>query len=174
LFGPGSRGGEDGLLRLALLDWTDACCSACLALVVAARPDRDPTDPTRSRTDDRRRPREELMITGAHVILFTDQVEATRAFLRDALELPAVDTGGGWLIFALPPAEVAVHPQDASRHELYLMCDDLERTMARLSEAGATFGPVQDQAWGRVTSMTIPGGEVLPLYQPKHPSPTRP
>jgi catechol 2,3-dioxygenase-like lactoylglutathione lyase family enzyme len=120
------------------------------------------------------RPKEELMITGAHVILFTDQVEATRAFLRDALELPAVDTGGGWLIFALPPAEIAVHPHDASRHELYLMCDDLEATMARLSEAGATFGPVQDQAWGRVTSMTIPGGEVLPLYQPKHPSPTRP
>ncbi len=113
------------------------------------------------------------MITGAHVILFTDQVDATRAFLRDALELPAVDSGGGWLIFALPPAEVAVHPADATRHELSLMCDDLEDTMARLSAAGATFGPVHEQTWGRATAMTIPGGEVLSLYQPKHPSPIR-
>ncbi len=113
------------------------------------------------------------MISGAHVVLFTDAVEATRDFLRDALRLPSVDAGGGWLIFALPPAEVAVHPADRASHELYLMCDDLAATMARLQAAGATFGPVQDERWGRVAVMTMPGGAQLPLYQPSHPSPQR-
>lgn len=79
------------------------------------------------------------MITGAHVILFTDAPDETRAFLRDVLAFPAVDAGGGWLIFGLPPAEVAVHPAEVARHELYLMCDDLETTMVRLGAAGATF-----------------------------------
>jgi catechol 2,3-dioxygenase-like lactoylglutathione lyase family enzyme len=111
------------------------------------------------------------LITGAHVILFTDAPEPTQAFLRDVLELPSVDAGGGWLVFALPPAEVAVHAADRPSHELYLMCDDLTATMTRLADAGATFGPIQEARWGRLTTMTIPGGAQLPLYQPLHPSP---
>ncbi len=112
------------------------------------------------------------MISGAHIVLFTDAVDPTRDFLRDALQLPSVDAGGGWLIFALPPAEVAVHPADRASHELYLMCDDLAVTMARLQAAGASFGAIREERWGRVTVMTMPGGAQLPLYQPSHPSPT--
>ena len=112
------------------------------------------------------------MISGAHVILFTPAAEATREFLRDALGFSAVDAGGGWLIFGLPPAEVAVHPAEHPSHELYLMCDDLAAAMARLSGAGATFEPVREERWGRVTVMTIPGGAQLSIYQPSHPRPT--
>lgn len=111
------------------------------------------------------------MINGAHVILFTDAADATRDFLRDALQLPSVDAGGGWLIFALPPAEIAVHPAEQSSHELYLMCDDLEATVTRLTEAGATFGPIHEERWGRIAMMSMPGGAQLPIYQPSHPSP---
>ena len=111
------------------------------------------------------------MIIGSHVIIFTRAVEETRAFLGDALGCRSVDAGGGWLIFALPPAEVAVHPSDVERHELYLMCDDLEATIARLEAAGATFEPVHAERWGRVAVMTMPGGACLPVYQPLHPSP---
>jgi catechol 2,3-dioxygenase-like lactoylglutathione lyase family enzyme len=108
------------------------------------------------------------MIIGAHVILFTPAADATRAFLRDALELPVVDTGGGWLIFALPPAEVAVHPAEQASHELYLMCDDLPATIARLTMAGATFGSISEEQWGRLATMTMPGGAQLGVYQPSH------
>jgi catechol 2,3-dioxygenase-like lactoylglutathione lyase family enzyme len=132
----------------------------------------------RIRPEDTCRPtlsnEERLMISGAHIVLFTDAVESTRDFLRDALQLPAVDAGGGWLIFALPPAEVAVHPADQASHELYLMCDDLQATIVRLKDAGATFGPVREERWGRITMMTMPGGAQLPIYQPSHPSPPRP
>jgi hypothetical protein len=114
------------------------------------------------------------MIIGAHVILFTAAPEATRDFLRDALHLPAVDAGGGWLIFALPPAEVAVHPADQSSHELYLMCDELTATIADLTAIGATFGPIHQERWGAVATMTIPGGAQLSIYQPSHPSPILP
>jgi len=114
------------------------------------------------------------VISGAHVILFTPAAEATRDFLRDALGWSAVDAGGGWLIFALPPAEVAVHPADEPSHELYLMCQDLAATIAHLSETGATFGPIHQERWGRVTTMTIPGGAQLALYEPSHPSPIVP
>jgi hypothetical protein len=116
---------------------------------------------------------ERLVISGAHIVLFTDAVEQTRDFLRDALRLPSVDAGGGWLIFALPPAELAVHPASRVSQELYLMCDDLAATAARLQGVGATFGPVQEERWGRITVMTMPGGVQLPLYQPSHPSPNR-
>jgi catechol 2,3-dioxygenase-like lactoylglutathione lyase family enzyme len=111
------------------------------------------------------------MIVAAHVILFTKAAEETRAFLRDALGFSSVDAGGGWLIFALPPAEVAVHPANEERHELYLMCDDLEATVARLEHAGARFDPVQAERWGRISVMTMPGGTRLPIYQPQHASP---
>ena len=111
------------------------------------------------------------MLIGAHMIIFTGAAEATRAFLADALGLASVDAGGGWLIFALPPAEVAVHPSTTEHHELYLMCDDLEATMARLEAAGATFDAVHPERWGRIAVMTMPGGARLPLYEPQHASP---
>ncbi len=112
------------------------------------------------------------MISGAHVILFTPAAEATREFLRDSLGLSSVDAGEGWLIFALPPDEVAVHPAADASQELYLMCEDLSATMARLTTAGATFGPVREQRWGRIALMTMPGGAQLSLYQPSHPRPS--
>ena len=113
------------------------------------------------------------MITGAHVIISSTDPEADRAFLRDVLRFPHVDAGDGWLIFALPPAEVAVHPAEASgRHELYLMCDDVEATVAELGGKGIEFtGPVSDQGWGRLTGIRLPGGGEVGLYQPRHPVP---
>ena len=111
------------------------------------------------------------MIDGAHLIIFTPAAQETRSFIRDALGLASVDAGGGWLIFALPPAEVAVHPADEERHELYLLCHDLEATIARLTAAGAIFEPVHTERWGRIAVMTMPGGARLPVYQPQHPSP---
>jgi hypothetical protein len=114
------------------------------------------------------------MITGAHVILSTEAAEQTREFLGRALHLPAVDAGGGWLIFALPPAEVAVHPAAESGHELYLMCDDLTATITDLTAAGATFGPVHEERWGRIALMTMPGGAQISIYEPLHASPTWP
>jgi predicted enzyme related to lactoylglutathione lyase len=111
------------------------------------------------------------VITGAHAIVYSEQAEAARAFLRDVLGLDSVDAGGGWLIFALPPSEVAVHP-GAPRHELYLICDDLEATMAELEAKGAELtGPPSDQGWGRLTAVKVPGGGELGLYEPRHPRP---
>ena len=110
------------------------------------------------------------MINGAHVILFSPDADADRAFLRDVLDFPHVDAGGGWLIFKLPPAEVAVHPADgAPRHELYLMCDDLEKTRADLAAKGVELLDLSEERWGILASVTLPSGTVLPLYQPKHP-----
>jgi catechol 2,3-dioxygenase-like lactoylglutathione lyase family enzyme len=113
------------------------------------------------------------MLSGAHVILFGHDAEAARAFLRDVLELDAVDTGGGWLIFGLPPSEVAVHPADGPpRHELYLMCDDIEAEVARLTARGVRFThPVTDEGWGLLTRLEVPGAGELGLYQPRHARP---
>ena len=113
------------------------------------------------------------MITGAHAIVFSQDADAVRAFFRDVLELPAVDAGGGWLIFALPPAELAAHPsEDGGRHELYLMCDDIEATVAELRGSGAEFTrKVTDEGWGLVTAIALPGGGELGLYEPRHPTP---
>lgn len=109
------------------------------------------------------------VINGAHVILYSRDADTDRAFLRDVLGYPHVDAGGGWLIFKLPPAEVAVHPAEgAEAHELYLMCDDLDQTMAELEAKGVGFGEVSDQGWGRLTSITLPGGGSLGLYEPRH------
>ena len=113
------------------------------------------------------------MITGAHVILYSRDAEADRAFLRDILGYPHVDAGGGWLIFKLPPSEVAVHPAEASEsHELYLMCDDVNATVEELAAKGIVCGPVDDQGWGLLTSIQLPGGGQLGLYEPRHPRAT--
>jgi hypothetical protein len=115
------------------------------------------------------------MINGAHVILYTTDPEGLRAWFRDVLELPSVDSGDGWLIFSLPPAEVAMHPTDGpARHELYLMCDDVHATVTALKNKGVDFAaPISDRGWGLLTSIRIPGGGELGLYQPRHPSPPR-
>jgi catechol 2,3-dioxygenase-like lactoylglutathione lyase family enzyme len=115
------------------------------------------------------------VITGAHSIIHTQDPEGLRAFFRDVLGFPSVDAGDGWLIFALPPAELAAHPTEGAAHdELYLMCDDLEATMAELRAKGVEFSrPPTDQRWGRVTSLSLPGGGELGLYQPRHPLPPR-
>jgi catechol 2,3-dioxygenase-like lactoylglutathione lyase family enzyme len=113
------------------------------------------------------------MITGAHVILYSRDAEADRAFLRDVLGYPHVDAGGGWLIFKLPPAEVAVHPAESTEsHELYLMCDDVNATIEQLATKGVDCGPVSDQGWGLLTSIALPGGGQLGLYEPRHPKAT--
>ena len=112
------------------------------------------------------------MITGIHALIYAKQPEEVRAFFRDTLGLPSVDAGQGWLIFALPPAELAVHPADEGAHELYLMCDDLHSTMADLKQRGVVFSqPVTEQPWGLVTSIRLPAGTELGLYEPRHPSP---
>jgi hypothetical protein len=108
------------------------------------------------------------MIDGMHAVLFTPGADALRAFLRDVLELPSVDAGGGWPIFALPPAEVAAHPAEIPGVQLYLMTSDLEATMAELRAKGIDLGPVTDQGWGSVTTIALPGGGELGLYEPRH------
>ncbi len=111
------------------------------------------------------------MFTGSHVILYSASADEDRAFLRDQLAFASVDAGHGWLIFKLPPAEIAVHPTDGEpRHELYFMCADVERTLERLTEAGARIiTPVSDQRWGRVAEIALPSGTRLGIYEPRHP-----
>jgi catechol 2,3-dioxygenase-like lactoylglutathione lyase family enzyme len=113
------------------------------------------------------------VIVGVHAIVFSNDAEADRAFFRDVLGFGSVDAGGGWLIFELPPAELAAHPDDrGDRYELYLMCDDVNATVAELRAKGAQFeGEVTDQGWGLVTTIRLPGGGRLGLYEPRHPSP---
>jgi predicted enzyme related to lactoylglutathione lyase len=115
------------------------------------------------------------VITGAHSIIYTADPDGVRAFFRDVLELPWVDAGHGWLIFGLPPAEVAAHPTDgAPRCELYLMCDDVRLTMAELEAKGVEFvRPIAEERWGLVTAIKLPGGAELGLYEPRHPTPPR-
>jgi len=112
------------------------------------------------------------MITGVHAILYGKQPEQVRAFFRDVLEYPAVDAGHGWLIFALPPAEIAAHPADNEEfHELYLMCDDVAATVENLTGKGVKFVmPIADRGWGLVTRFELPGGGEMGLYQPRHPT----
>jgi len=112
------------------------------------------------------------MINGAHAIIYSTDPEADRGFLRDILGLPHVDVGHGWLIFGLPPSEVAVHPSEKnSVHELYFMCDDIEAFAAAMKTHGVACGPVQDQGWGRITAVTLPGGGEIGVYQPLHERP---
>jgi hypothetical protein len=110
------------------------------------------------------------MIFGAHLVLYSADAEADRAFLADVLGFDSVDAGGGWLIFALPPAEAAVHPADVPATELFLMCDDLEAEMRALAERGVVCSVVDEPRWGSVTKIRLPGGGEIGLYQPKHPT----
>lgn len=113
------------------------------------------------------------MITGSHVIVYSRDAEADRAFFRDVLKYPHVDAGGGWLIFKLPPAEVAVHPAEGQpSHELYLMCDDVTATVADLVAHGVACSEVTDQGWGLLTHLVLPGGGEVGLYEPRHPRAT--
>jgi hypothetical protein len=111
------------------------------------------------------------MILGAHVIVYSKDAAADRAFFRDVLRFPSVDAGHGWLIFALPGAEAAVHPADENgKHELYLMCDDLKAEIAALKEKSVSCSDVQEARWGSITKIRLPGGGEVGLYQPKHPT----
>lgn len=110
------------------------------------------------------------MINGAHVVLYSKNAEADRAFFRDVLEFGAVDAGRGWLIFAMPPAEAAFHPaSDNGRHELFFLCDDVRAEIAALEEKGVVCSALQETGWGSITSIPLPGGGEVRLYQPKHP-----
>ena len=112
------------------------------------------------------------MITGTHVMFFSKDAEADRTFLRDVLGFPHVDAGGGWLIFALPPTEAGVHPSDKNDvHEVYFMTDNLEAEMARFKGKGVTCSAPQQQSWGVSTSVPLPSGGKLGLYEPRHAQP---
>ena len=113
------------------------------------------------------------MIKAFHAIIYSRDAEATRAFFRDTLNLPFADAGGGWLIFALPPAEIGVHPTEGdNKHEFSLICDDVVSTVSELKAKGVEFaGGIDDHGWGLVTTMKIPGAGTIMLYQPRHASP---
>jgi catechol 2,3-dioxygenase-like lactoylglutathione lyase family enzyme len=110
------------------------------------------------------------MISAAHIIVYSKNAEADRAFFRDVLGFKSVDAGHGWLVFALPPGEAAVHPSDENGgHELYFICDDLKAEMASLAKKGVKCSDVQQARWGSITKMRLPGGGDVGLYEPKHP-----
>jgi catechol 2,3-dioxygenase-like lactoylglutathione lyase family enzyme len=113
------------------------------------------------------------MINGLHALIHAQDADQVRAFFRDVLGFRSVDAGHGWLIFALPPAELAIHPTEKgepARHELYLMCDDLNATMANLKARGVTCGEITEARWGSITAIEVPGAGKIGLYQPKHPT----
>ena len=111
------------------------------------------------------------MIIGAHTIVYTKDAEADRAFFRDVLGFASVDAGHRWLIFALPPAEAAFHPGEKNDvHEMYLMCDDLPKEIERLGKMGVTCSEIHEERWGSITTLGLPGGGKIGLYQPKHPT----
>ena len=111
------------------------------------------------------------MINGSHAILFSNDPDADRAFFADVLDFPSVDAGGGWLIFKLPPAELALHPADGPpAHELYFMCDDIDRTIDELRAKGVEFTQdINEERWGRLTRLRLPGGGEVGMYEPRHP-----
>ena len=111
------------------------------------------------------------MISGSHVMIFSADAEADRAFLRDMLDLPCIDSGGGWLIFKLPPAELGVHGGPNDFHQLYLICDDLDATIETLAAKGVAADEVATQDWGRSTAVALPGGGKLGIYEAHHARP---
>ena len=115
------------------------------------------------------------MINGAHIVLYSKDPEADRAFFRDVLHFNSVDAGHGWLIFALPAAEAAFHDAEQNdKHELYFMCDDIAATLRDLNEKNVPVSEVNEQRWGSLATFTLPGGGKVGIYQPKHPRPTQP
>ena len=112
------------------------------------------------------------MINGAHAIIYSKDADADRAFLRDVLGMPNVDVGGGWLIFSLPPSEVAVHPADENgRHELYLLVEDVKAFMDAMRKRHVACSAVHEERWGRITNVTLPGGGTIGVYEPRHARP---
>ncbi len=112
------------------------------------------------------------MINGAHIIIFSADAEADRAFFRDVLGLAHVDAGEGWLIFALPPGELAVHPAQANdRHELYLICDDIQAFTGEMQVRGIPCSPIEEQSWGLLTRVSLPGGGAVGVYEPRRERP---
>lgn len=112
------------------------------------------------------------MISGAHVMIFTRDEEADRAFLRDVMEISCIDGGGGWLIFKLPPAELGIHGGEQNDvHQLYFICDDLDAEVSRLSAKGVDCAEPFAASWGRATSIPLPGGGKIGLYEAHHPRP---
>ena len=110
------------------------------------------------------------MISGAHVVVYSKDAVADRAFFRDVLGFKSVDAGHGWLIFALPVAEAAFHPSEDENHELYFMCTDLKAEIATLAKKGVKCSKVEEARWGSITKIRLPGGGEIGLYQPKHPT----
>jgi catechol 2,3-dioxygenase-like lactoylglutathione lyase family enzyme len=126
---------------------------------------------TRRRLDNPIPSMEGRMISGAHVILYSKDADADRAFFRDVLGFPSVDAGHGWLLFALPPGEAAFHPSEKNGlHELYFLCDNLKSEMAALAKKGVACSEVHEERWGSITRIRLPGGGEIGLYQPKHPT----
>lgn len=112
------------------------------------------------------------MINGAHIVIYSKDAEADRAFIRDVLQYPSVDAGHGWLIFAMPPLEAAFHDSEHNdRHELYLMCDDLAATLKDLQAKNVKVSTVKEERWGKLATFSLPGGGKIGIYQPKHASP---
>jgi hypothetical protein len=112
---------------------------------------------------------DESMVFGAHLVLYSEDADADRQFLATILGLRSIDAGHGWLIFEMPPAEVAVHPAESSGAELYLMCDDITAEVQSLAARGVTSSPVEEARWGTITRINLPGGGTIGLYQPRHP-----
>ena len=115
------------------------------------------------------------MINGAHIVIYTKNPEADRAFFRDVLHFPSVDAGHGWLIFAMPPSEAAFHDARTNGpHELYFMCDDIEATLKELKAHKVELSKIKEERWGRLATFTLPGGGQIGIYQPKHARPLHP
>jgi catechol 2,3-dioxygenase-like lactoylglutathione lyase family enzyme len=115
--------------------------------------------------------KEAIVILGAHMVIYSKDAEKDRNFFRDVLGFGSVDAGDGWLIFGVPAGEVAFHPgAENNRHEMYLLCDDLTAEMAMLVKKGASFGEIREERWGRRTSISLPGGGEIGLYEPRHPT----
>jgi catechol 2,3-dioxygenase-like lactoylglutathione lyase family enzyme len=114
------------------------------------------------------------LINGAHIVIYTKNAEADRAFFRDVLNLSSVDASHGWLIFAMPPFEAAFHDSEHNdKHELYFMCDDIEVTLKDLQLKGVKVSAMNEQRWGKLASLTLPGGGSIGIYEPKHRSPLK-
>jgi catechol 2,3-dioxygenase-like lactoylglutathione lyase family enzyme len=114
------------------------------------------------------------LINGAHVVVYTKDAEADRAFFRDVLQFSSVDAGHGWLIFAMPPLEAAFHDSDKNdQHELFFMCDDMAATLKDLKSKRVKVSDVSEQRWGKLATLTLPGGGKIGLYEPSHPTPLK-